>query len=67
MRDVLRLGPGSLRGKARRNATMDVLTKLGRRGFSATAGARRWPAIRLLSSGRLAGPVPVPGFPAGAD
>lgn len=30
IRDVLRLGPGSLRDKARRNAAIDVLTELGR-------------------------------------
>jgi hypothetical protein len=31
-RDVVRLGPGSLRGKGGRNAAMDVLTELGRAG-----------------------------------
>jgi hypothetical protein len=30
IRDVLRLGPGPLRDKARRNAAMDVLAELGR-------------------------------------
>jgi putative DNA primase/helicase len=30
IRDVLRLGPGPLRDKARRNAAVDVLTELGR-------------------------------------
>lgn len=30
MRDVLRLGPGPLRDKARRNAAIEVLTELGR-------------------------------------
>jgi hypothetical protein len=62
-RDVVRLGPGSLRGKAGRNAAMDVLTELGRAWIERDGQREHWPAIRLPSWGRPAGTVPVPAFP----
>lgn len=56
IRDVLRLGPGPLRDKARRNAAIDLLTELGRARVE--RDGRRETLLRNPSLTRLATATP---------